>query len=62
MQPVTCLNQSDSQKLFILEPNYFCFCDKFFCKLVFDPLFLGKLFKLDEPDTQDIAGEAEMNS
>ena len=26
--------------LFILELNYFCFCDKFFYKVVFDPLFL----------------------
>ena len=26
--------------LFVLEPNYFCFCDKFFYKLVFDPIFL----------------------
>ena len=26
--------------LFILEPNYFCFCDKFFYELVFDPPFL----------------------
>ena len=32
--------QSQRIYLFILEPNHFCFCNKFFYKLVFDLLFL----------------------